>query len=83
MVECEGAYVAAGHCGDGICLAPVTGEVMSRLIAQNEPTPWSLAPGAQVTVADGRTIGGGSGDADPAESGPRRPPGAPSARRQG
>ena len=30
--EVEGFFIAAGHEGDGICLSPVTGKIVSELI---------------------------------------------------
>jgi sarcosine oxidase subunit beta len=35
--EVPGFYIAAGHEGDGIGLAPLTGKLMSQLILDREP----------------------------------------------
>jgi sarcosine oxidase subunit beta len=43
MPECDGAYIAAGHCGDGICLAPVTGQIVAEMIVSGRPAPGELA----------------------------------------
>jgi len=32
----EGLYVATGHEGDGVALAPITGELVSSFICQNK-----------------------------------------------
>ena len=39
----QGLYVAAGHYRNGLCLAPVTGEIIAALI-RNEPPPVSPEP---------------------------------------
>ncbi|MDR3355463.1 MAG: FAD-dependent oxidoreductase, partial [Synergistaceae bacterium] len=44
--KCEGLYVAAGHEGDGIAYAPITGRVMSELVldgtSSEDLLPFSL-----------------------------------------
>ncbi len=42
----KGFYIATGHAGDGICLAPITGKLMSELVLDGETSmdiePFSL-----------------------------------------
>ena len=40
--EQPGLYIAAGHEGDGIALAPVTGDAISRMI-RRVPLPWDMS----------------------------------------
>jgi len=35
--EAEGLYIAAGHEGDGIALAPITGKIIAELIGGIDP----------------------------------------------
>lgn len=39
----KGFYLATGHSGDGICLAPITGKVIAELVLDGE-TSFDLAP---------------------------------------
>lgn len=42
--DVKGFYVAAGHEGNGICLAPFTGKAIASMIAGTEPVGISLDP---------------------------------------
>jgi sarcosine oxidase subunit beta len=39
--EVPGFYIASGHEGDGICLAPITGKLMSQVVV-GEPTDFNI-----------------------------------------
>lgn len=43
----EGVYIAAGHEGDGVALAPITGKIMSKVVCKQDPgidiNPFSLS----------------------------------------
>jgi glycine oxidase len=39
----QGLYIAAGHYRNGLCLAPVTGEIIAALLA-HEPPPVAAEP---------------------------------------
>jgi len=43
VAEVEGLFVASGHEGDGIALAPVTGEIVAEGIAGSGPAAWPAA----------------------------------------
>ena len=42
VAEVEGLFVASGHEGDGIALAPVTGEIVAEAIAAGGPAAWPV-----------------------------------------
>lgn len=41
VAEVPGYYIAAGHEGDGICMAPITGKLMAQIVA-NEKTDFDI-----------------------------------------